>query len=174
VGMGSRHARPERGQTMTLSNESIVNDEARNETPLKARLIALRVELEHIYERYGSKALIATAQPAAALHGVSRKSHIAYVVYCLGVCMQDNTVAASAISSYAATALPIYPLNPISPEERCAFIAATIAIELGERGPYFDLESVEEDALANDEVFFSFDLGESLLDEERFDEEAGA
>jgi hypothetical protein len=153
---------------VTFSNESIVNDE----TPLKARLIALRDELEHIYKRYGSKALIATAQPAAALHGVSRKSHLAYVVYELGMRLQDNTVAASAISSYARAALPLYPLDPISPEERCAFIAATIVIELGQRGMFSDLDMVEEDELVADEVFFSFDLGESY--EELLDEETGA
>jgi len=116
-----------------------------------------------IYERYGAKAMMAVAVPAAGNHRVRKGWQIAYVVYEVGRLRQ--------LASYAARkALSIYPPpDGISLEERCAFIAASIAIELGEQPELADLDSIDEDARAFGEVFhFSdyYDYGGNEEDEE--------
>lgn len=113
-----------------MSDEPTLTEE---EAPLGERLVALRQELFGLYRRYDSKPLImAAARPAGEHHGVEDLAQIALVLYDFGQTLGERDLAASAISAYAARALPQHRKQGFSDEERCAYIAAVTALEFAQ------------------------------------------
>ena len=99
------------------------------EAPLKRRLLDLRDELAPIYDHEGARAAFEAAAPLALKHGADARG-VMLVVYALARIREDRNAAASAVSSYASMVLPRYPYEAFRDEQRSAYIAALVALDL--------------------------------------------
>jgi hypothetical protein len=110
---------------------------------LRERVLSLRDELAHSYERDKPPGLFALAQRTAESHGLDEPWLLVFVLYSIGRDHVDDNTCASAIASYARVALPHYRLDAIGDEERCAYIAARIALDFEYLYPLEDLDDVQ-------------------------------
>jgi hypothetical protein len=94
-------------------------------TDVRDRLHALNDELVTIYENTGRAEMFSASVSAARRHGVTELWHLVYVAYRVSIDCFDYSAAFSAVAQYAAAALRD-DTNPegLSPEQRCAYIAA--------------------------------------------------
>jgi hypothetical protein len=139
-------------------------------TDHRLRVRALYDDLATVYDTLGREELFRLARTLAGKHGVGQRWELAFAVYVLAREHDDRDMAASAVASYAAAALPGNEREGISPESRCAFIAAQTMDYFDSLGEIAEGAELSED-LAGLLLPFPFDAGpippvEELLPDE--------
>ena len=132
---------------------------------LKARMCALRDELEATYETRGSHAMFGEAARIALEFGVTERWQLVFTVISLGEDLDDLSVMASAVSSYAAgpETLEKHPApEGIRPEQRAAYIAAHL---MGDLTGWGGLRAIPEGCLENPALVADF-FGDGVSDDE--------